>query len=87
MLEDFGTRFAFGALEFKALVDEPDEVLIMGRTSTVSRQTQLTYITTAVELARGDEVVNVLTSVAYRVRDVPKQLGDGAFTSAILSRE
>lgn len=83
-LADFGKPCGAGAVAFTALVDQPDEVMDLGRASGVSRQYQLTYRTTAVTLTRGQAVT--VDGVAHTVREVPRQVDDGAFTVAITSK-
>jgi hypothetical protein len=85
MLADFGEQFTAGSSTFKALFDSPDEVISLPGSAAVSRQFEITYITTAVVLKRNDAVTGP-SGQAFRVREEPMQLGDGAFTKAVLSR-
>lgn len=85
MLADFGERFTAGSVQFVALLDQPDEIISLPGSQAVSRQFEITYITSAVVLKRDDSVTASGGRV-FRVREVPQQLGDGAFTKATLSR-
>lgn len=85
MLADFGEVFTHGAVQFKALLDQPDELVSLPGTQMVSRQFEITYLTSAVVLAR-DVVISHANGTNYRVREVPQLVGDGAFTRATLSR-
>jgi hypothetical protein len=84
-LEDFGVPCRAGAVNFTGLLDQPDELMQLQRASAHSRQYELTYITTAVALTRDQEVT--VNGVAYTVREAPRQVDDGAFSRALLSKD
>jgi len=83
-LADFGKPCAAGSTPFTALVDQPDEVMDVGRAAAVSRQYLLTYRTDAVTLTRGQAVT--VDGVAHTVREPPKQVDDGAFSQVLTSK-
>lgn len=83
-LADFGVPCQAGATAFVALLDQPDEVMDVGRAAGVSRQYQLTYRTDAVTLTRNQAVT--VNGVAHTVREAPKQLDDGAFSQVLTSK-
>ena len=83
-LADFGVPCIFGAQQFLALPGEPDELVNLQRASGHSREYSITYRTDQATLARG--AAGTVDGVAYTVREVPRQLGDGAFTQAMLTR-
>ena len=84
-LEDFGKPCQAGAVAFTALLDQPDELMQLQRASVHSRQYELTYITTAVSLAR-DQAVTV-NGAPYTVREAPRQIDDGAFSRVLLTKD
>lgn len=83
-LADFGLPCTAGAVSFVGLLDQPDEILALGRADAHSRQYELTYRSDQVTLTRGQAVV--VSFVAYTVREAPRQVGDGAFSRALLSK-
>lgn len=83
-LADFGQPCHTEGTAFMGLLDQPDEVMPLSRAGAHSRQTLLTYRSDAVQLAR--EAAVFVKDVAYVVREAPRQLGDGAFSSVLLSR-
>jgi hypothetical protein len=83
-LADFGQVCSSGGGSFLGLLDQPDELLDLTRANVHSRQYELTYITTAVALAR-DAAVSV-GGISYVVREAPRQVGDGAFSRVLLSK-
>ena len=84
-LADFGVDLVGpGAVGFRALLDQPDELLGLGDVNAVSRQYAATFASADITLARGDTVTQGATS--YTVREKPRQIGDGAFSQALLSK-
>ena len=83
-LADFGVVCVAGAVSFTALVDQPDELLDLSRAGAHSRQYQITYLTSAVTLVRADAVT--VAGVDYTVREAPRQVDDGVFSRALLSK-
>jgi len=83
-LADFGQDFAkVGGGTFRAILDQPDDVVSAGGMGSVSRQYQLTYATSAVTLNRDDLVTSGATT--FKLREPPMQIDDGAFTQAMVS--
>lgn len=72
------------AVPFTGMLDQPSALLSMGLTAAHSQQYELRYITAKVTLKR-DQAVTV-SGVAYTVREAPRQVGDGAFSTVMLSR-
>jgi hypothetical protein len=83
-LADFGVACSAGAVSFVGIVDQPDEILELARAGAVSRQYELTYRSDAVTLTRGGAVT--VAGVAYQVREAPRQVDDGAFSRALLTK-
>jgi hypothetical protein len=83
-LADFGVPCVAGASQFLALLDQPDEILDLGHASAHSRQYLITYRTSDATLTRGATVA--VNSVAYTVREAPRQVDDGAFSRCLLSK-
>lgn len=83
-LADFGVPCIAGAAQFLALVDQPDEVMDLSRAAGVSRQYEIRYRTSHVALERGASVS--VGGVAYTVREAPRQVDDGAFSRALLTK-
>lgn len=83
-LADFGVPCLAAGTAFMALLDQPDELLPLGRAVAHSRQYALTYRSDAVVLAREAEVV--VAGIPHVVREAPRQIDDGAFSSVLLSR-
>lgn len=83
-LADQGVPCVAGAVSFRGLLDQPDELLSLPRADAHSRQYELTYITGRVTLTR-DQAVTV-DGVAYTVREAPRQVDDGAFSAVLLSK-
>lgn len=83
-LADFGMPCVFGASSFRALLDQPDEVMDLGRASAQSRQYAITYRTDQAALTRGQ--AGTVEGVAYTVREAPRQVDDGRFSRCILTK-
>lgn len=83
-LADFGVPCVFGAQQFQALVDQPDELVNLPRASGHSREYLITYRTAEATLTRGQ--AGTVAGVAYTVREAPRQVDDGAFSQALLTR-
>lgn len=74
--------------QFLGMVDQPDQLMDLQRVSAHSRQYELTYVTSSVSLAR-DMPVTVTEGPAagsYTVREAPRQVDDGAFSTVLLSK-
>jgi len=84
MLEDFGEPCVAGATTFKGMLNEPDEIMNLTQADVMSRQYQLAYITTAATLKRGDSVT--VSGRPFTVREAPRQVGDGGFSTVLLSK-
>lgn len=84
-LADFGKPCVFGAQQFLAIVDQPDEIIGLPRAAANSREYQITYRTDQATLKRGD--AGTVAGLPYTVREAPRQLDDGAFTRALLSKD
>jgi hypothetical protein len=83
-IDDFGVPCSAGAVQFTGLLDQPDELMDLQRITAHSRQYLLTYKTAAVTLTR-DAAVSV-NGVGYTVREAPRQVDDGAFSRALLTK-
>jgi hypothetical protein len=85
-LADFGQDFAkAGGGTFRAILDQPDDVVNAGGVGSVSRQYQLTYATNDATLTRDDIVTSC--GANYKLREPPMQIDDGAFTQVMVSRQ
>lgn len=83
-LADFGVPCVAGSVTFTGLLDQPDELLDLTRVNVHSRQYELTYITAQAALVREQDIT--VNGVAYIVREAPRQVDDGVFSRAILTR-
>lgn len=83
-LADFGVPCTAGSTSFVALLDQADELLDLTRVAAHSREYLITYRTSAVSLTRGQAVT--VDGVAYTLREAPRQVDDGAFSRALLSK-
>lgn len=83
-LADFGLPCVAGVVSFTGILDQPDEVLNLTHADALSREYDLTYKTAAVTLTRGGALT--VDGVAFTVREAPRQIDDGAFTRARLSK-
>lgn len=83
-LAHFGVPCHADGTAFLALLDQPDELLQLGRAGAHTRQYELTYRSDAVALMR-DTVVTV-QDVEHTVREAPRQIDDGAFSRVLLTR-
>lgn len=84
-LLDQGVLCSVGGTAFTGLLNQPDVVLDLQRASAHSRQYELVYQTSAVDIAY-DAAVTV-NGQAYVAREHPKQVGDGAFSSVLLTKD
>lgn len=84
-LADWGRPCQAGAVSFTGMLDQPDELMQLQRASVHSRQYELTYRTSDVELQRSDAVT--VDGQAYTVREAPRQVDDGAFSRVLLSKD
>ena len=83
-LADFGVPCVFGSSSFVALFDQDDDVLDLPRAGALSRQYAITYRTDQATLTRGQ--AGTVAGVAYTVREVPRQVDDGAFSRCLLTK-
>lgn len=83
-LDEFGVECQAGTTKFQALHDQPDALRQLADLGGISRDHLLTYATADVTLRRTDSVL--VEGVEYQVREVPRQLGDGTFTEATLTK-
>lgn len=83
-IADFGVPCSSGAVNFTALLDQPDDVVGFAAADVVSRSYAITYATGAVTLTSGAAVT--VSGQAFTVRHPPQQLDDGAFTQAVLKK-
>lgn len=83
-LADFGVVCIAGPITFLGILDQPDELVELQHAGAHSREHELTYRTTAVVLVRNQAIT--VAGVAYTVREAPRQIDDGAFSRALLSR-
>lgn len=83
-IADFGVPCVFGVQQFSGLLDQPDELMQLQRGNALSREYSLTYITAQATLARG--TTGTVSGVAFSVREAPHQVGDGAFSTVLLSK-
>ena len=83
-LDDFGVPCTFGAINFSGIFEVPDQVYELGGTSIQSNEFLLTFRTSDVNLARGNQVS--VSGVSYLVRSPPNTLDDGAFTAVKLTK-
>lgn len=82
---DMGTPcVADNGAAFTALLDQPDQLLDLQRVAVHTREYEITYRTSAVTLARGQTVS--VAGVSHTVREAPRQLDDGAFSVALLTK-
>ncbi len=84
-LADFGASCVVGAVNFKGLLDEPDEVISLQRADVMHRQYSLTFATSAAPIQRG--VAVLVDGRAFHAVEAPRQIGDGAFSSVRLSKD
>ena len=84
-LADFGVACVGpGAVAFTALLNQPDELVQLADVGAISRSYELTYPSAAITLQRASAVT--VQGVAYSVREAPRQLSDGLFSSAMLTK-
>ena len=86
-LADFGVPCVGPApdnVAFVALLDQPDELQLIGEAGAHTRQYALTYATGDVTLARGQAIT--VDGLGYTVREAPRRRDDGLFTVATLTR-
>lgn len=83
-LDDFSVECQAGGTTFRALFDQPDGLRQLADAAAISRDYVLTYAAADVTLARKDAVA--VEGVGYIVREVPRQLGDGKFCEATLTK-
>jgi hypothetical protein len=83
-LADFGVPCVFGAYSFLALLDQPDSALLMEPAHVQTREYELRYITAQAVLTRN--LAGTVNGVAHKVREAPKALADGVFSTVLLTR-
>jgi len=84
-LMDQGVPCTVGAVNFLGLLAQPDTVVDLQRASAHSPQYELTYITKDVQIARDTPVT--VNGVDYTAREAPRAMGDGAFSSVLLTKD
>lgn len=90
-LADFGVACTGpGAVAFRALFDQPDVLVQLVEARNHSREFEIRHITTAITLARNDavQVADPVSgsTLSFTVREPSRRLGDGMFSSVILTR-
>jgi hypothetical protein len=83
-LADFGVPCMAASVAFLGLLDQPDELMQLGRAAASSRQYELTFRSDAVALAR--DAVVLVRGTEHVAREAPHQIGDGAFSRVLLTR-
>ena len=83
-LADFGLPCIFGAASFLGILDQADEVQDFAPAKARSRQYTLRYASAQAVLTRG--LAGTVAGVAYTVREAPDQVGDGLFSTVLLTK-
>lgn len=83
-LADFGVPCVAGAVSFPGILSAADDVIELPRAAVHSRSYELVYRTAAVLLVRGGALT--VDGAAFTVREPPRQVDDGVFSVAILSK-
>lgn len=84
-LGDFGKPCTGPAgRSFTALFNQPDVLVQLSDAAAVSRSYEIVYSTAAIALRRGDAVT--IDGQAYVVREAPRQIFDGLFSSCMLTK-
>lgn len=83
-LSDMGLPCVAGSASFLVLKDEPDELAQLADAAAVSRLYGILYPTASATLKRGDALT--VEGVAYKVREVPRQVDDGVWSKATLTK-
>lgn len=84
-LRNFGELCLAKGAQFLGLLDQPDAIQQMQRVRVHTREYELTYISEVVSLSVGDSVS--VNGSPYTVREAPRQLDDGAFSVALLTKD
>lgn len=84
-VEDFGVACVFGAQNFKAIFDTPDEGLSFSGADAQTTEYRIRFITSQAVLTPG--LLGTVAGSQYRVRGAPKLLADGAFSTAMLVKQ
>lgn len=84
-LRNFGKPCLAHGAQFLGLLDQPDAIQQMQRVKVHTREYELTYISEAVALSVGDSVS--VNGSPYTVREAPRQLDDGVFSVALLTKD
>jgi len=82
-LADMGVPCVAGATTFRGILEQPDQVLGLGRVSVMSTEFELSYVSSAVTLTRGQAVT--VAGRAFTVREAPRLVDDGLFSVVPLS--
>jgi len=83
-LADFGAQCSAKGVQFKAIFDQPDDLVGFSGADVVSRSYAITYLTSAVSLAKEDTVI--VDGQSFKVRQPPQMQDDGATTQALLKK-
>lgn len=83
-VNDFGVPCVFGAFSFLGIFDQADIVQDLQPLHVQTREYELRYITSQATLTRGQ--AGTVEGVAYKVREAPLSLADGAFSSVRISK-
>lgn len=83
-LADFGVPCSANGTDFKAIFDQPDDLVGFSGADVVSRSYAITYITTDISLSKEDTVI--VNGTTYKVRQSPQMQDDGATTQALLKK-
>ena len=70
---------------FTAILDTPATVMQLGHAAAMSVEYELTFASAAVSLTRGQQVV--ANGTTYTVREAPRPIDDGAFSSVLLTKD
>ena len=83
-LADFGLPCVFGGYVFMGILDQADEVQDFAPAKAHSRQYSLRYASSQAVLTR--KLAGTVNAVAYTVREAPEQVGDGLFSTVLLTK-
>ncbi|MGL4576367.1 MAG: head-tail joining protein [Burkholderiaceae bacterium] len=83
-VQDFGVPCVFGAQQFIGVYDAPGELDDFGERRVHSVQHQLRYISAQATLARG--ISGTVGGQAFTVREAALPVGDGKFSTVLLTK-
>ncbi len=83
-VDEFGVPCVFGAFAFKAIYDAPAELEDFGMARAHTVQHQLRYITAQAVLVR--DLAGTVDGQAFTVREAPLPVGDGKFSTVLLTK-